>query len=179
MVIHTWGFVDTRPGSPWTKIELRAERGAILRVSGTTYSAAMACLARVRSALQSWGSLPGKALTHVHQPATGSIGPARSHRSAFPRPMAHRPLRSWHIASHGLLGLDGESRQPQIHDLPLSSSASAPASVTFMCGPLSMDRAGRLPIARVGHLSALRPSGRPRPSRHRFPGRVLDQGQTL
>ena len=68
MVIHTWGFVDTRPGSPWTKIELRAERGAILRVSGTTYSAAMACLARVRSALQSlevrW---PGKALTlHVH-----------------------------------------------------------------------------------------------------------------
>ena len=68
MVIHTWGFVDTRPSSPWTKIELRAERGAILRVSGTTYSAAMACLARVRSALQSlevrW---PGKALTlHVH-----------------------------------------------------------------------------------------------------------------
>ena len=68
MVIHTWGFVDTRPGSPWTKIELRAERGAIRRVSGTTYSAAMACLARVRSALQSlevrW---PGKALTlHVH-----------------------------------------------------------------------------------------------------------------
>ena len=24
MVIHTWGFVDTRPCSPWTKIELRA-----------------------------------------------------------------------------------------------------------------------------------------------------------
>ena len=26
MVTHTWGFVKTRPGSPWTKVEVRAER---------------------------------------------------------------------------------------------------------------------------------------------------------
>jgi hypothetical protein len=42
MVTHTWGFVKTRPGSPWTKVEVRAERGAILRVSGTSYAAVLA-----------------------------------------------------------------------------------------------------------------------------------------
>ena len=68
MVVQTWGFVKTRPNYPWTKVELRAEPGAVFRVSGATYSDALACLARVRSALQgievAW---PGKALTlHVH-----------------------------------------------------------------------------------------------------------------
>ena len=33
MVTHTWGFVKTRPGSPWTKVEIRAERGAIRRLA--------------------------------------------------------------------------------------------------------------------------------------------------
>ena len=65
---QTWGFVKTRPNYPWTKVELRAEPGAVFRVSGATYSDALACLARVRSALHSVNvSWPGKALTlHIH-----------------------------------------------------------------------------------------------------------------
>ena len=68
MVVQTWGFVKTRPNYPWTKVELRAESGAVFRVSGATYSDALACLARVRSALQGMEvAWPGKALTlHVH-----------------------------------------------------------------------------------------------------------------
>ena len=68
MVVQTWGFVKTRPNYPWTNVELRAESGAVFRVSGATYSDALACLARVRSALQGMEvSWPGKALTlHVH-----------------------------------------------------------------------------------------------------------------
>ena len=163
MVIHTWGFVDTRPGSPWTKIELRAERGAILRVSGTTYSAAMACLARVRSALHSlevrW---PGKALTlHVH-PACNA---AQLAQLDLPIALAFLALLERidpsdvrHIASHGLLGLDGEilDPNPTSTTCPSPLQTPAPASVTFMCGPLSRGQgAGRLPMARVEHLSAL------------------------
>ena len=68
MVVQTWGFVKTRPNYPWTNVELRAESGAVFRVSGATYSDALACLARVRSALQGMEvAWPGKALTlHVH-----------------------------------------------------------------------------------------------------------------
>ena len=68
MVVQTWGFVKTRPNYPWTKVELRAEPGAVFRVSGATYSDALASLARVRSALHSVNvSWPGKALTlHIH-----------------------------------------------------------------------------------------------------------------
>ena len=36
VVVQTWGFVKTRH-SPWTKVELRAEPGAVFRVSGATY----------------------------------------------------------------------------------------------------------------------------------------------
>lgn len=53
MVVHTWGFVPSKPDSPWIKVELRAESGAVLRVSGIPYAAALASLARIRSALQS------------------------------------------------------------------------------------------------------------------------------
>ena len=42
MVVQTWGFVKTRPNYPWTKVELRAEPGAVFRVSGATYSDALA-----------------------------------------------------------------------------------------------------------------------------------------
>ena len=55
MVVQTWGFVKTKPNYPWTKVELRAEVGAVFRVSGATYSDALACLARVRSTLQGMG----------------------------------------------------------------------------------------------------------------------------
>ena len=53
MVVHTWGFVQSRPDSPWVKVELRAEPGAVFRVSGMPYAAALASLARIRSAMQS------------------------------------------------------------------------------------------------------------------------------
>ena len=68
MVVHTWGFVQSRPGSPWVKVELRAEPGAVFRVSGRPYAAALSSFARIRSALQSMDvRWPGKALTlHVH-----------------------------------------------------------------------------------------------------------------
>ena len=68
MVVHTWGFVQSRPDSPWVKVELRAEPGAVFRVSGLPYAAALSSLARIRSALQSMNvRWPGKALTlHVH-----------------------------------------------------------------------------------------------------------------
>ena len=68
MVVHTWGFVQSRPDSPWVKVELRAEPGAVFRVSGLPYAAALSSLARIRSALQSMDvRWPGKALTlHVH-----------------------------------------------------------------------------------------------------------------
>ena len=39
MVVHTWGFVQSRPDSPWVKVELRAEPGAVFRVSGLPYAA--------------------------------------------------------------------------------------------------------------------------------------------
>ena len=68
MLVRTWGFVPTRPEHPWVQLEARAEAGAVLRASGTSYAALMACLARVRSGIKQAGCpWPGKALTlHFH-----------------------------------------------------------------------------------------------------------------
>ena len=113
MVTHTWGFVKTRPGSPWTKVEVRAERGAILRVSGTSYAAVLASLARIRSAFQGahvrW---PGKALTLHFHPACHA-----SELAQLDLPIAlsllaiqgHVSASSLsRIVSWGMVGLDGE-----------------------------------------------------------------------
>lgn len=68
MLVRTWGFVPTRPERPWVQLEARAEAGAVLRASGTSYAALLACLARVRSGIKQAGCpWPGKSLTlHFH-----------------------------------------------------------------------------------------------------------------
>lgn len=68
MLVRTCGFVPTRPDRPWVQLEARAEAGAVLRASGTSYAALLACLARVRSGIKQAGCpWPGKALTlHFH-----------------------------------------------------------------------------------------------------------------
>ena len=40
MLIRTWGFVATKPHSPWVSVEVRAERGALVRTSGLHASGA-------------------------------------------------------------------------------------------------------------------------------------------
>ena len=40
MLIRTWGFVATKPHSPWVSVEVRAERGALVRTSGLPPGAA-------------------------------------------------------------------------------------------------------------------------------------------
>ena len=72
MLIRTWGFVATKPHSPWVSVEVRAERGALLRTSGLPPSAALESMARLRAALAHVGlRLKTQALTlHVHPTCT-------------------------------------------------------------------------------------------------------------
>ena len=115
MVLHTWGFVQSRPDSPWVKVELRAEPGAVFRVSGLPYAAALSSLARIRSALQSMDvRWPGKALTlHVH-PAlrAGEINeldvPVALALLAIRQSLGPKSLSG--LVSSGMLGLDGETQ---------------------------------------------------------------------
>ena len=116
-----WGFVKTRPDYPWTKVELRAEPGAVFRVSGATYSDALACLARVRSALQSMDvPWPGKALTlHVHPhcstEAMMHLDVAVAVGLLAIQGKISQPKRLQTMAFCGMLGLDGDVVDPLPH----------------------------------------------------------------
>ena len=72
MLIRTWGFVATKPHSPWVSVEVRAERGALVRTSGLPPGAALESMARLRAALAHVGlRLKTQALTlHVHPNCT-------------------------------------------------------------------------------------------------------------
>ena len=72
MLIRTWGFVATKPHAPWVSVEVRAERGALVRTSGLPPGAAQESMARLRAALAHVGLRPPtQALTlHVHPTCT-------------------------------------------------------------------------------------------------------------
>ena len=72
MLIRTWGFVATKPHSPWFSVEVRAERGALVRTSGLPPGAAQESMARLRAALAHVGLRPPtQSLTlHVHPTCT-------------------------------------------------------------------------------------------------------------
>ena len=72
MLIRTWGFVATKPHAPWVSVEVRAERGALVRTSGLPSGAAQESMARLRAALAHVGLRPPtQSLTlHVHPTCT-------------------------------------------------------------------------------------------------------------
>ena len=72
MLIRTWGFVATKPQRPWVAVEIRAERGALMRTSGLPAGAAQESMARLRAALAHVGLRHSThALTlHVHPTCT-------------------------------------------------------------------------------------------------------------
>ncbi len=73
MYVTTWGLISMGPVIQWVKIEVQAEQGALMRVSGMAFSEAQASHARIRAALKTMGlRWPGKALTlHVHPSPRG------------------------------------------------------------------------------------------------------------
>lgn len=117
MVVQTWAFVPTKVNHPWVNVELRAEQGAVLRTSGVPYSATLASLARIRSALQglevTW---PGKALTlNVHPACSAEELPfadvALSLALLAVQGKLDPNLLS-KVASTGMLSLEGDLRWP-------------------------------------------------------------------
>lgn len=161
MVVHTWGFVQSRPDSPWVKVELRAEPGAVIRVSGIPYAAALSSLARIRSALQSMNvRWPGKALTlHVH-PAirANEINeldvPVALALLAIQKHMGPQLLAN--LVSTGMLGLDGEARLAKAkpgHGLRLPPP---PESIVRALGPpSSFHTQTQVPVQEGRHLSEM------------------------
>jgi len=156
MVFHTWGFVPTRPDRPWVKVELRAEQGAVLRVSGASYSAVLGSLARVRAALQSvhvrW---PGMALTlHVHPPCR----PEDFVHLDVPVALTLLALQGQvssvnvaQVASTGTLSLDGKIHaavdRSSHAGLPHCSADPVPAGLRLLVGPEQL--CSPLPIQNV------------------------------
>ena len=102
MIVQTWGYVKTRPNNPWTRVELRAEPGTVLRISGTSYSSALASFARVRSALQSVGiSWPGKTLTlHLHPPCSSDELAWMAIEMTTPDPLLPANFDTWPLSLH-------------------------------------------------------------------------------
>lgn len=163
MVVQTWGFVKTRPSYPWTKVELRAESGAVFRVSGATYSDALACLARVRSALQSTEvSWPGKALTlHVHphcnQEDMMHLDLAVAAGLLAIQGKIPQPARLVSMAFCGMLGLEGDVVNPLPHRSGMESlvhlSLPEPQMLRNIVGlDLKMSKSN-LPSLHLKHLS--------------------------
>ena len=185
MVTHTWGFVKTRPGSPWTKVEVRAERGAILRVSGTSYAAVLASLARIRSAFQGahvrW---PGKALTLHFHPACHA-----SELAQLDLPIAlsllaiqgHVSASSLsRIVSWGMVGLDGEIKA-EAHRLRVAPAGASqqpvPNNIVRALGPDPAPWAWSGPCDSVSSLAdALGQMQRPCPSLGRASASDEDKG---
>lgn len=161
MVVHTWGFVQSRPDSPWVKVELRAEPGAVFRVSGLPYAAALSSLARIRSALQSMNvRWPGKALTlHVH-PAlrAGEINeldvPVALALLAIRKNLGPRSLSG--LVSTGMLGLDGETRLTRTHAIQGFRLPPPPHGIVRAMGPSdSFPAQAPFPVQEGRHLSEL------------------------
>ena len=94
MLIRTWGFVATKPHSPWVSVEVRAERGALVRTSGLPPGAALESMARLRAALAHVGlCLKTQALTlHVHPTCTKEDVP---HLDLAPGPKPMAACSSW------------------------------------------------------------------------------------
>ncbi len=119
MLIRTWGFVATKPHAPWVSVEVRAERGALVRTSGLPSGAAQESLARLRAALAHVGLRPPtQALTlHVHPTCTKEDVPhldlafAAALLTLGGRLQAHDLL---HTAYAGTLTLAGDLHGPSI-----------------------------------------------------------------
>lgn len=144
MVVQTWAFVPTKVNHPWVNVELRAEQGAVLRTSGVSYSATLASLARIRSALQGLGvAWPGKALTlNVHPACTAEDMPfvdvALSLAFLAVQSQMSAALLS-KVASTGMLSLEGDLRWPGLtlaqHKSNAVSQSQAPEGVALWIGP--------------------------------------------
>ena len=165
MVVQTWGFVKTKPNYPWTKVELRAEVGAVFRVSGATYSDALACLARVRSTLQGMGvSWPGKALTlHVHphcqQEDLMHLDVAVAAAMLAIQGKIPQATRLQSLAFCGMLGLEGDVVDPLPHRnatesmLRLATSAPPPFQTILGLDPNLHD--STIVVQRAKHMTAV------------------------
>ena len=119
MLVSTWGFVSTRPDHPWIHLSVRAEQGAVLRISGAPYSRLLESLARVRSALKALGhNWPGQSLTiHVHPPCQAEEIRHLDVSIALALLAIQGVVPASEIAflaSHGMLGLDGRLHVPEI-----------------------------------------------------------------
>ena len=144
MVVQTWAFVPTKVNHPWVNVELRAEPGAVLRTSGVPYSAALASLARIRSALQglkvAW---PGKALTLNVHPACSAeelpfVDVALSLALLAVQGKLDPNLLS-KVASTGMLSLEGNLRwagPPVAHAKSATlQHRQVPAGIALWLGP--------------------------------------------
>jgi len=111
MYVSTWGLASAGPVLAWTKLEVRAERGALLRVSGMPFRAAQTAQSRIRAALAPLGlRWPGKSFTLNVRPPVGGDA------SQLDVPLALcvlailgevRPATLATMGSCGSLGLDG------------------------------------------------------------------------
>lgn len=144
MVVQTWAFVPTKANRPWVNVELRSEQGAVLRTSGTPYSAALASFARVRSALQSMGiGWPGKALTlSVHPACSADDLPYADLAIALALLAVQGEIDVQvlpNIASTGMLGLDGDlrwSNAPFLEaPIQLQCPSAVPRGISIWVGP--------------------------------------------
>lgn len=111
MYVSTWGLASAGPVPAWTKLEVRAERGALLRVSGMPFRTAQMAQSRIRAALAPLGlRWPGKSFTLNVRPPVGGDA------SLLDVPLALcvlailgevRPASLASLGSFGSLGLDG------------------------------------------------------------------------
>lgn len=128
MLIRTWGFVATKPQRPWVAVEIRAERGALMRTSGLPAGAAQESMARLRAALAHVGLRHSThALTlHVHPTCTKDDVPHLDLAFAAALLKIGGRLQAQdlqHTAHAGALTLSGDIQDPTL----------GPATVLSMC----------------------------------------------
>lgn len=128
MLIRTWGFVATKPQRPWVAVEIRAERGALMRTSGLPAGAAQESMARLRAALAHVGLRHSThALTlHVHPTCTKDDVPHLDMAFAAALLKIGGRLKAQdlqHTAHAGALTLSGDIQDPTL----------GPATVLSMC----------------------------------------------